>query len=130
MGMEKFHIEFVFGEISINSLWNMISTVDGLSGWLADRVQIIDNSQYIFRWDKAESKASLVGMKVASYIRLKWDEDDTPDTYFELRIHQLELTKDITLEVTDFSDPEEKADSIFLWESQVETLKRKLGIAD
>ncbi|MBP1616438.1 MAG: hypothetical protein H6Q14_265 [Bacteroidetes bacterium] len=126
--MEKFHIEFVFGEISVNSLWNMISSMDGLSGWFADKVQIVNDSKYIFWWDKAESRANVVGMKALSFIRLKWDEDDNPDTYFELRIHQLELTKDITLEITDFSDPEEKADSIFLWESQVETLKRKLGV--
>jgi START-like superfamily domain len=126
--MEKFHIEFVFGEISVNSLWNMISSMDGLSGWFADKVQIVNDSQYVFTWDKAEIRANVVGMKSLSFIRLKWDEDDAPDTYFELRIHQLELTKDITLEITDFSDPEEKADSIFLWESQVETLKRKLGV--
>ncbi len=126
--MEKFHIEFVFGEISINSLWNMISTMDGLSGWFADKVQIVNDSQYIFGWDKSESRANLVGSKPLSFIRLKWEEDENPDTYFELRIHQLELTKDITLEITDFSEPEEKADSIFLWESQVETLKRKLGV--
>lgn len=126
--MEKFHIEFVFGEISINSLWNMISTMDGLSGWFADKVQIVNDSQYIFGWDKSQSRANLVGLKPLSFIRLKWEEDENPDTYFELRIHQLELTKDITLEITDFSEPEEKADSIFLWESQVETLKRKLGV--
>lgn len=106
----------------------MISTMDGLSGWFADKVQIVNDSQYIFGWDKSESRANLVGSKPLSFIRLKWEEDENPDTYFELRIHQLELTKDITLEITDFSEPEEKADSIFLWESQVETLKRKLGV--
>lgn len=124
--MEKFHIEFVFGKISINSLWNMISSVDGLSGWFADKVRIVNDTEFYFTWDKYESRANLVNAKPLSFIRLKW-EDTPADTYFELRIHQLELTKDITLEITDFADSEEKADSIFLWESQVETLKRKLG---
>jgi hypothetical protein len=128
MGMEKFHIEFVFGKISINSLWNMISTVDGLSDWFADKVQIIDNSEYIFTWNKAESSANLITSKPLSFVRFKWSDDDDPNVYFELRIHQLELTNDITLEVTDFAEDDDKADSIFLWESQVETLKRKLGI--
>ena len=126
--MEKYHIEFVFGDISINSLWNMISSIDGLSGWFADRVRIINDTQYIFTWDKTDTTATMISYKPHSFIRLKWDDDSEEETYFELRIHQLELTKDITLEVTDFSDPDEKADSIFLWESQVETLKRKLGI--
>lgn len=125
--MEKFHIEFVFGKISINSLWNMISSAEGLSGWFADDVRIVNESEYFFTWQHSESKANLLGSKPLSFIRLQWEDNDA-DTYFELRIHQLELTKDITLEITDFGDADEKADSIFLWESQVETLKRKLGI--
>lgn len=126
--MEKFHIEFVFGKISVHSLWNMISTVDGLSGWFADDVRIENDNQYIFTWNKSESLASLIGSKPLSFIKLKWDENENPDIYFELRIHKLELTKDITLEITDFAEADEKADAIFLWESQVEILKRKLGI--
>lgn len=129
MDMEKYHIEFVFGDISINSLWNMISTMDGLSAWFADNVKIVNDSQYIFTWSKVDIYAKLIDFKNHSFIRLRWEEDTDEDTYFELRIHQLELTKDITLEVTDFAEPEEKSDAIFLWESQVETLKRKLGVA-
>jgi hypothetical protein len=48
--------------------------------------------------------------------------------YFEFAIHKLELSGGLTLEITDFSTPEEKSDAITLWETQVDELKRKLGI--
>lgn len=125
--MEKFHIEFVLGEISSNSLWNMIGTPGGLAEWFADKVEVADERHYTFTWNKTEAQANLIASKQLSHIRLQWDENEGEDVYFELRIHQLELTHDITLEITDFAEPDEKADQIRLWEKQVETLKRKLG---
>jgi hypothetical protein len=34
----------------------------------------------------------------------------------------------MTLEVTDFAEPDEKGDAIALWETQIDEMKRKLGI--
>ncbi|MFT4072828.1 MAG: START-like domain-containing protein [Dysgonamonadaceae bacterium] len=125
--MEKFHIEFVLGKISVISLWNMISTADGLNGWFADKVTITDDIKYTFTWNKSDSIALMISQKPSSFIRFQWEEREDPATYFEFRIHIMELSKDITLEITDFADHEDKADAIFLWESQMEILKRKLG---
>ncbi|MBZ4674897.1 MAG: hypothetical protein JG772_586, partial [Dysgonamonadaceae bacterium] len=58
MEKEKFHIEFVMGNASQNSLWRMISMPDGLSEWFADEVSFDEeNNQYLFRWSKSEDIA-------------------------------------------------------------------------
>ena len=50
------------------------------------------------------------------------------ENYFEFRINIEELTGDLALIITDFAEPEEKEDSIYLWDSQINDLKRVLGI--
>ena len=43
-------------------------------------------------------------------------------------IHHIELTGATALEITDFATPDEKADAIELWDTQVAELRRTLGI--
>ena len=40
MSNEKFHIEFMMGNASQNSLWRMNSHPDGLEEWFADVVSV------------------------------------------------------------------------------------------
>lgn len=61
-------------------------------------------------------------------IKFQWDNDKDSNSYFEFTIYQTELTGITTLEITDFALPSEKEDYIDLWDSQIATLKRKLGI--
>lgn len=129
MNKEKFHIEFVMGNVSQNSLWRMISNVDGLSEWFADEVTIDEeNNKYIFTWSKSEETATVIGSKPLSCIRFHWDEDVNDDSYFEFALHKLELSGGMALEITDFALPEDKGDAITLWESQIDLMKRRLGI--
>ena len=58
--------------------------------------------------------------KLAFYKKLR--------AYFEFQIHTHELTGSTSLQITDFAEPDEKRDSIDLWDTQVEELKRTLGI--
>jgi uncharacterized protein YndB with AHSA1/START domain len=123
---EKFHIEYVFDTVSRRSLWNHLTTPPGLSSWFADHVEINDN-RYVFKWNKEEQEAEVLCMKPEISVRYQWlDEGD--DAYFEFIIHTIELTGSIALEITDFAEPDEKQDSIELWDTQVEELKRTLGI--
>ncbi|MDR3251137.1 MAG: hypothetical protein LBT42_05680 [Tannerella sp.] len=126
MKKEKFHIEYVFDKISKRSLWNHITTPPGLSSWFADSVDI-DGNTYVFSWDKLKETANVVYLKPDVCIRYRWEDDDE-NVYFEFRVNTVELTGDVTLEITDFAEPSEKMDSISLWESQVEELKRTLGV--
>ena len=128
MLQEKFHIEFLMGNASQSSLWRMISQIDGLSEWFADEVAMNDKeSVYTFTWGKSESKAEIVQSKPQVSIRYRWINDDE-SVYFEFRLRKLDLSGDMTLEVTDFAEPDDKGDAITLWESQIEEMKRRLGV--
>lgn len=128
MSREKFHIEFLMGNASQSSLWRMISQIDGLSEWFADEVSMDETeSIYTFMWGKSSNDASIVYNKPQSVIRYRWVDDEEP-VYFEFRLRKLDLSGDMTLEVTDFASPDEKSDSIALWEAQVDEMKRRLGI--
>jgi uncharacterized protein YndB with AHSA1/START domain len=129
MKKEKFHIEYVFDKVSIRSLWNHLTSAMGLSSWFADQVFITGNI-YTFQWKKQQEKAELIAFKPEYRVRYRWlsDEMEDDDSYFEFIIHTIELTGSKSLEITDFATPDEKADSIALWDTQVEVLKRTLGI--
>lgn len=127
MNKEKFHIEYVFDKVSRRSLWNHLTTPLGLSAWFADKVKINDNV-YTFQWNKIEQEAEVIAMKPEVSVRYRWVDEEEPNVYFEFIIHTIELTGSTALEITDFADSSEKKDSINLWDSQVDELKRTLGI--
>lgn len=126
MTKEKYHIEFVMGTASQSSLWRMISQPEGLQKWFANEVSKVEDI-YTFSWERSSEEAELIHIKPKSIIRYRWlDEDD--ESYFEFRIHKLELSRELALEITDFAEPEDKGDAIALWETQVERMMRKLGV--
>jgi len=126
MKKEKYHIEYVFDKVSKRSLWNHLTTPPGLSSWFADNVDI-NGDTYIFSWNKTRETAQVLAMKPEAYVRFKWEEE-LENVYFEFRIHTIELTGAVALEITDFAEPLEKKDSISLWDTQVDRLKRTLGV--
>ena len=128
MKKEKFHVEYVFDKVSIRSLWNHLTTALGLSSWFADNVSIKD-STYTFYWNKVQEKAEFIAIKPENKVRYRWlNDDENDDSYIEFIIHTIELTGSKSLEITDFATPDEKTDAIALWDTQIEVLKRTLGI--
>ena len=127
MERQKIHLQYSLNATSKTLLWNAISTPSGLEDWFADRVQS-DNKTVTFYWGKTESRsASIIAMRVYSFIRFRWLDGDNDREYFEIRMTNSELTNDFTLEITDFADADEVDDSCELWNSEVETLRRKCG---
>ena len=127
MKKEKFNIEYIFDKVSRRSLWNHLTTPPGLSAWFADDVTINDNT-YVFKWNRDEQEAEVLSVKPEISIRYRWTDEEEDNVYFEFLIHTVELTGATALEITDFAEPDEKKDSINLWDSQVYELKRTLGI--
>lgn len=127
MKKEKFHIEYIFDKVSRRSLWNHLTTPPGLSAWFDDDVTINDNT-YVFKWNRDEQEAEVLSVKPEISIRYRWTDEEEDNVYFEFLIHTVELTGATALEITDFAEPDEKKDSINLWDSQVYELKRTLGI--
>jgi uncharacterized protein YndB with AHSA1/START domain len=109
-------------------LFNRLSTPEGLEEWFADKVTV-EGDLFTFTWDKTESKARLSALKENRLVRFEWvDKPNEESNYFEFRINVQELTSDLALIITDFADPEEKDDAVFLWDTQIGDLKRILGL--
>ncbi len=117
----------MMGSASQSSLWTMIYDIEGLSEWFADEVTLYERI-YTFYWNREQNSAEILDVKPQSRIRLRWLDEEDEDVYFEFQLHKLELTGDMTLEITDFAEPGEKSDAISLWETQVDELKRHLGV--
>ena len=122
----KFEMEFPI-KVSQKLLFQYISTPSGLSEWFADNV----NSRgeiFIFIWDDSEESAKLIRKNNNEKIQFQWLDDESTDFYFELRIQFDEITKDVSLIVTDFADDEEEVEeSKLLWTNQIADLKKVLG---
>ena len=122
----KFEMEFPI-KVSQKLLFQYISTPSGLSEWFADNV----NSRgeiFIFIWDDSEESAKLIRKVNNENIRFQWLDDEKTDYYFELRIQFDEITKDVSLIVTDFAEDEaEVEESKLLWTNQISDLKKVLG---
>ncbi len=125
----KYELEFVI-QSSPQLLYQYISTPSGLSEWFSDNV----NSRgelFTFIWDDSEEEAKLLSKKSGERIKFRWsaDEEDGSDCFFEMRIQVDEITKDVSLMVTDFSDDDEIEENKMLWDNMVSNLKHVLGSA-
>lgn len=123
----KFEIEFPIHS-SPQLLYQYISTPSGLSEWFADDV----NSRgelFTFIWNDSEEKAKLLNKKSGERVKFRWlaDEEDGESYYFEIRIQVDEITKDVSIMVTDFADEDELDEAKMLWENQISDLKQVLG---
>ena len=124
---QKLELEYTL-YCSPKVLFSRLSTPEGLEEWFADNV-FADKDLFTFTWDKTESKARLAALKENRLVRFEWvDMHNTESNYFEFKINVHELTSDLALTISDFADPEEKDDAIFLWDTQIGELKRILGL--
>ncbi len=128
MEKERYDIEFVLGNASQRSLWRMLTEPIALEEWFADKVLLHDKTLFTFIWDKKAMNAEMVMNKPMSHVRYHWLLEDNMNNYFEFKLHKLDLTGDMALEITDFAYSLEKDDAILLWNYQIDELKRRLGI--
>ncbi len=120
----KFEMEFVI-QSSPQLLYQYLSTPSGLSEWFADNV----NSRgeiFSFIWDGSEEQAKLIKRKSDEFVRFSWVANED-DSFFEMRIIVDEITKDVSLFISDFAEEDEIEEAKMLWENQVSDLKHVLG---
>ena len=122
----KFELEYNLN-CSAKVLFSRLSTPEGLGEWFAEQVNV-DGDLFTFFWNSSESKARLSAMKENKMVRFEWLGMDNDSNFFEFRINMEELTNELALIITDFAESEEKEDSIYLWDSQINDLNRALGI--
>lgn len=121
----KYVLEFPI-QASPSLLYNYISTPSGLSEWYADNV----NSRgelFTFIWEGSEEQAKMVSKKSGERVRFRWNEDEESNYYFEIKIQVDDITKDVSLLITDFAQEDEIDEGKMLWENMVGNLKQVLG---
>ncbi|SNR33099.1 START-like domain-containing protein [Lutibacter flavus] len=121
----KFEIEFPI-HASPHMLYQYFGTPSGLSEWFADNV----NSRgevYTFIWDGSEEKAKVLQERPEEKIKFKWLDGEDDKSFFEFRIEVDEITKDVSLIVTDFAEEDEVEESKMFWTNQIDELKHTIG---
>ena len=133
MGKQRIDIEYPLNTKSPNIVWELISSAHGLKRWIADYVEEADGV-FTFTWgepwtEQDVRKARLIEDVKYDHIKLKWDfDDETDETFWEMRIAKSEVTNLLTLLITDYAD-EEDADALkILWESNLDRLHRASGL--
>ncbi|MDG1652270.1 MAG: START-like domain-containing protein [Flavobacteriaceae bacterium] len=124
---KSFSIEYDF-HASPQLLFQYLSTPSGLSEWFADNVNS-RGERFTFIWDDSEETALLLQKKNNDKVKFQWqnDEDDDGEYYFEFKIQVDEITKDVSLIITDFAEEDELEESKMLWDNLVSDLKQVLG---
>lgn len=83
---------------------------------------------FTFIWEGSEEQAKLLTKKSDDKIKLQWLDDEDTSYYFELRIQVDDITKDVSLMITDFAEDEDEVEEgKMLWENMVSELKHILG---
>lgn len=120
----KFYKEYLF-HCSPNLLFKYFSTPSGLEAWFADRVNE-NHAVYSFEWDGEMTSGELIEMKLNSFIRFQMDEYQLNE-YLEFKIVQDNLTRELSVQVTDFCDLEESKDFEMVWDNSISKLKEQIG---
>ncbi len=122
----KYEMEFPI-QASPSLLYQYISTPSGLSEWYADNV----NSRgeiFQFIWEGSEEQAKLISKKNGERVKFRWLSDEETPYYFEIRIQVDDITKDVSIMITDFAEEEDEIEEgRMLWENMISNLKQVLG---
>ena len=124
---KEFVIEYDF-QSSPQLLFQHLSTASGLSEWFSDDVNY-RGEKYTFFWGDSEEYARVLSKKINEKIKFQWinGDDDEEDYFFEFKIQMDEITKDVSLIITDYADEDELEEAKLLWDSLISDLKQVLG---
>jgi uncharacterized protein YndB with AHSA1/START domain len=126
----QYELEFIF-PVTPKLLFNHISTEEGLSKWFADKVYI-KNKAISFFWSNNQSDAIILAYKECKFVKFSWqdDLDEKNGCFVEFSIFPTNNNSGTLLKIVDFTDPDEKEENIMLWNSNIEKLKRSMGVSN
>jgi uncharacterized protein YndB with AHSA1/START domain len=125
MAKTKYTSEFMVRS-SPAILYNFLTSASSLAQWFCDTCDI-NGDVYTFGWDGYEENAVLEETEDDKYVKYSWEDADDPDEYFEFKIYKSEISNDTVLTITDFAEKEDVDDQKLLWESQIDTLSKRIG---
>jgi hypothetical protein len=126
--MSKF--KFV-GEYEIRAskkmLYPYLSSASGMSQWFADDVNIDEDKIYTVIWDGEENKAKMVSHRTNSQVKFEFISEDEDPNYVEFKIDMNELTQEVFIRVTDYSEMDDEKELEELWDSLMADLREIVG---
>lgn len=124
MARTKYTCEFMVRS-SPSILFNFLTSSSSIAQWFCDTCDV-NGDVYTFGWDGFEENAILEDSDEDRYVKFSWQDGDA-DEFFEFEISKSEISNDTVLTITDFADEEDVDDQIRLWESQIDTLSKRIG---
>ena len=125
MARTKYTCEFMVRS-SPAILYNFLTSASSLAQWFCDTCDV-NGDVYTFGWDGFEENAVLEDADEDRYVKYSWEDSEYPDEFFEFEIYKSEISNDTVLTITDFADADDVEDQKLLWESQIETLSKRIG---
>lgn len=122
---QKIELEYLV-RCSPAVLYTFLSTPSGLSEWFCDDVNV-KNGIYSFIWkpDYIE-QAKFLGSKDNQFIRFKWINNEDSQ-YFEFRIVVDEITSEVALLINDYSEVDDRDETILFWNNSIHRLHEIIG---
>jgi uncharacterized protein YndB with AHSA1/START domain len=120
-----FRLEFIL-RTSPNIIYKFLTTPSCLIRWFCDRVEI-DGDQYSYFWEDEEEIAFLIDDIEEELLRFQW-EDAVGEEYLIFKMYVSDVTRETIFEIHDHCDEDEVEDRTRLWESQVDAMKKAMGV--
>ena len=121
---QQLQLEYLFN-CTPRLIFPYLSTPDGLEDWLAESVRI-ENRIYHFRWGSEERTADLTDLKMNVMVRFRWREENKGE-YLEMKITADDMTGELSLAITDYSDDDEADQYRMVWDNSIQALRGMLG---
>lgn len=128
MTLQKLEIEQALKSKAPAIIWNLISTADGMTRWLADTVTQ-EGDMLTFHWghewDHNEQRTAHITYKKKQHaIRFVWMDETAPEFYVELKMQRSDITNDFVLSITDFAEDGDMEWLQSIWERNFKRLER------
>ena len=125
MARVKYTVDFMVRS-SPAILYNFLTSSSSLAEWFCDTCDV-NGDVYTFGWDGYEENAILEDTEEDSYVKYSWEDAENDEECFEFEIYKSEISNDTVLTITDYAEEDEVEDQKLLWESQIETLSKRIG---
>ena len=131
MSKKKLVMEYPLNSKSASIVWGLIGNAHGLGKWMADYVEEDEDGELTFKWGEVWTQqdvrtSTIISKEENSYIRLKWDVNESDEDFWELRVEKSDFSGHLTLIITDHVDEE---DVDYMREAWTDNLSRLHNIS-
>ncbi|MCR5131455.1 MAG: hypothetical protein K6C10_08370 [Prevotella sp.] len=132
MKKERVYIEHQLKSNSPSIIWRFISTASGLARWIADEVEMDENTvtlawgNPLMHYDSRQLE--ILEKEKNSHLKMRWVDEDDEEAYLEIRMEQSDLTGDYMLLITDYAVPEDLDLLRDIWDDNLTRLHHSGGL--